>query len=469
MSTPGPRDGQSPGAAGDGGPAAPSIDAIRQCFEGGIPSLLASCAPDGTPNVTYVSQVHYVDSEHLALTFQFFNKTRENVLANPEAVAYVATIETGASYRLRLRYLRTEDRGPLFESMKAKLAGIASHTGMSGVFVLRGADVYRVLEVQRVPGPQAPAVPRGNPMSAVRRISERLAEHSDLGALLDDALAAMEEFLGIRYAKLLLLEAGRNRAPRLYTVATRGYESSGVGSEIAVGEGVIGTAAAFRTPIRIPHFTAEYTYGRAMRDQVVALGRADQLETEIPLPGLPAPASQLAVPIVLGGQLAGVLYAESPEDMRFSYDDEDALVAVATQLGMSIAVLQAAAEAHAEETPAVHAAASPQPGVPAIVRLYRANGSVFIDDDYLIKGVAGAIFSRLVRDYTCQGRTEFSNRELRLDPTIPLPDIGDNLEARLILLQRRLDERCEFLRIAKTGRGRFRFEVRRPLKLVEVA
>jgi adenylate cyclase len=446
----------------------PTLDTIRGCLEGGIPSLMASCARDGVPNLTYVSQVHYVDREHVALTFQFFNKTYENVRANPRAVAYVADPDTGASYRLTLRYLRTEQSGPLFESMKAKLAGIASHAGMSGVFVLRGADVYRVVDVDRVPGPEVAPVPRGNPMSAVRRIAERLAAHSDLGTLLDDTLAALEEQLAIRYAKVLLLEAGRNRAPRLYTVATRGYATSGVGSEILVGQGVIGTAAAFRTPIRISHFSADYTYGRAVREQVVASGLADQLETEIPLPGLPAPASQLAVPIVLGGQLAGVLYVESPEDMRFTYDDEDALVAVATQLGMSIAVLQQAAETQ-EDAPSAAAPPQPEAGAPAVVRLYRANDSVFIDDDYLIKGVAGSIFAKLVRDYTAAGRTEFSNRELRLDPAIRLPDIGDNLEARLILLQRRLAERCSFLRIAKTGRGRFHFDVKRPVRLVEVA
>ena len=81
---------------------------------------------------------------------------------------------------------------------------------------------------------------------------------------------------------------------------------------------------------------------------------------------------------------------------------------------------------------------------------------MFLDDDYLIKGVAGAIFWKLVRDYARGGRTEFTNRELRLDPTIRLPDISDNLEARLMLLQRRLAERAPFLRIEKTGRGRFR-------------
>jgi hypothetical protein len=93
---------------------------------------------------------------------------------------------------------------------------------------------------------------------------------------------------------------------------------------------------------------------------------------------------------------------------------------------------------------------------------------VFIDHDYLIKGVAGAIFWKLVRDYAHHGRTEFSNRELRLAPDIRLPDAAENLEARLILLQRRLTERCDFLRIEKTGRGRFRLAVARPLALEDM-
>ena len=49
-----------------------------------------------------------------------------------------------------------------------------------------------------------------------------------------------------------------------------------------------------------------------------------------------------------------------------------------------------------------------------------------------------------------------------------LPDLSENLEARLILLQRRLEERCPSLRIEKTGRGQFRLHVNRPLTLAEV-
>lgn len=99
------------------------------------------------------------------------------------------------------------------------------------------------------------------------------------------------------------------------------------------------------------------------------------------------------------------------------------------------------------------------------VRHYAADHSVFLDDDYLIKGVAGAIFWRLVQDYVQAGRDSFSNRELRLDPNLCLPELGDNLEARLLLLQRRLAERCACVQMERTGRGRFRLQVSRPLQL----
>ena len=64
----------------------------------------------------------------------------------------------------------------------------------------------------------------------------------------------------------------------------------------------------------------------------------------------------------------------------------------------------------------------------------------------------------------------FSNRELRLAAAeLRLPEITDNLETRLLLLQRRPAERSPHIAIEKTGRGLFRLVVSHPLALVEGA
>ena len=65
--------------------------------------------------------------------------------------------QDGTTYRIDADYLRTGPRAPSSERMKAKLAGIASHTGMSSVFKLRGSDVYAVTAIEQLTWPAAPA------------------------------------------------------------------------------------------------------------------------------------------------------------------------------------------------------------------------------------------------------------------------------------------------------------------------
>ncbi|HWI84129.1 GAF domain-containing protein [Ramlibacter sp.] len=441
---------------------APPLGEIRACFEGAIPAMVATCDPAGMPNVAYISQVYYVDEHHVALSFQFFNKTRQNILANPNAVVLLLHPVTAQFYRLRIRYLRTETGGPLFEGMKAQLAGIASHTGMQGVFRLLGSDVYAVEQVEALPGRSLPPrLPRSGTLGAVRRTSERLARCASLDEALAAVLSSLTDLMDVRHAMVLMLDAATQR---LYTVASVGYATSGVGSEIAIGQGVIGVAARERSPVRIGHMTSAYLYSRAMRSSLEADSPGLGPRTEIPYPGLPQPHSQLAVPISSARGLLGVLFVESPNDLQFGYEDEDALVAIAGHLGAAIELMQALDDA------AEPAAAPPLPaaarGTPLVVRHFASNDSVFVQDSYLIKGVAGAILCKLLRDYLESGRTEFSNRELRLDGSLRLPDVSDNLEARLLLLQRRLAEQSPDLRIEKTGRGRFRLVVLRPVQLV---
>src|SRR5262249_24402217 len=155
-------------------------------------------------------------------------------------------------------------------------------------------------------------------------------------------------------------------------------------------------------------------------------------------PGLAAPASQIAVPIVRGERTIGVLFAESEETMRFGYGEEYALSLVADFLGTLITLLPPEETASQVQAPSARTGAS-EAGGP--VRRYARDDSVFLGHDYLIKGVAGAILWRLVCDYAKSGRTDFNTRELRLDQSLRLPEFAENLDARLVLLRKRLDER----------------------------
>ncbi|GAB2454526.1 hypothetical protein GCM10027082_00920 [Comamonas humi] len=430
-----------------------TLDDIRPCLEGTIPAQIATCAADGTPNVAYLSQVYYVDPGHVALSFQFFNKTRQNILANPEAQLLLLDPQTFAFRRLHIRYLHTQTEGPVFESMRAQLAGIASHTGMAEVFELKGADIYAVQAIEPVAGDTLPPpAPRRGLLGAARRGGEQLAQCRSLDEALAAVVRTLAQDLAIEHALVLLLDAAQQR---LYTVASHGYARSGVGSEIALGQGVIGMAAQARTPVRISHFTTASLYSHTVR-QALADSGGLPAGTDIPYPGLPQPQSQMAVPLLAAGRLLGVVFVESAQESRFGFEDEDVLVSLATHLATTIALLQLGADAAGGPASAAHGGRPP--AVQGLLRAhrYRSNHSVFLNGSYLIKGVAGAIFWKLLHEYLQRGRTDFTNRELRLDAAIGLPDVVDNLEARLILLERRLAEQPLPVRIEKTGRGQFR-------------
>ena len=64
---------------------------------------------------------------------------------------------------------------------------------------------------------------------------------------------------------------------------------------------------------------------------------------------------------------------------------------------------------------------------------------------------------------------DFSNKELRTDPTLRLSTLRDNLETRLLLLRRRLDDRGAAIRLVRTGRGQLRLQVEGTVDVTTVA
>ena len=86
-------------------------DEVKSVMQNGIPAIVATCSADGIPNATIISQVYYVDGTHIALSFQFFNKTIRNVRENPQACVTLNDLEGNTKWILDVRYDHSEIRG----------------------------------------------------------------------------------------------------------------------------------------------------------------------------------------------------------------------------------------------------------------------------------------------------------------------------------------------------------------------
>ena len=442
---------------------------LATCFEGAIPAVIATASADGIPNVTYLSKVRIVDAERVALSNQFFSKTAQNLVENPRADILVIDPRDYDQYRLSLQYERTDRRGPVFDRLRVDVDVAAALEGMQDVYKLRAADIYRVVRIERVPsgkprveGKQFPGARDGLDAGRIAELSTRLGRCPDLDSVVETAVAGLAELFGYEHSLLLLLdEEGR----RLFTIASHGYAFEGVGSEVELGDGVIGLAAERCTPVTLGNLNQASKYSRTVRRAYEERGEVGPGRV-VPVPGLAGAASRCAVPAMALGQLIGVLTVESRDPVAFGPADEAILTVVASILANAI---ESNRTHEREATPAAagpQAAPSVGSGGPSThVRFFAVDGSVFLDGEYLIKGVAGRILWSLLDQHRREGRTDFTNREVRLDPSLDLPSFRDNFESRLILLKRRLDEREAPVRIDKTGRGRFHLRVGNPLQL----
>jgi GAF domain/Pyridoxamine 5'-phosphate oxidase len=444
------------------------LEEIQDCFQGVVPSPVCSVDADGKPNVTYLSIVHYLDERHVGLSRQFFNKTAANVRINPRVQVLVVHPDDGRQFRLGLSYEHTVVEGSLFERVRTQLDAVASQTGMSKVFKLAGVDICEVLNCDQVPS-DADSQPQPVPvvdLLTLDAFSDRIASAGSIDELITNSLDALVDVIGYEHVILLMPDEAHGR---LYTLASRGYPQSGAGSEVRFGEGIIGVAAQRREVVGLASMGADRIYTKAIRSEVEKAGGADDLEHEIEVPGLPNVLSQIVVPVIARDQLLAVLCLQSETAGRFRAADENVLKIAARQIGLSMALLGPAATLEPAITAQIE---EPPPGrsseaVP--IKHYCADDSIFIGGDYLVKGLAGAVLWRLLRIYEQENRVDFTNREVRLDSSLDLPHFKDNLETRLILLRRRLADRCHPLRIENTGRGRFRLVVERPIALQEVA
>jgi adenylate cyclase len=425
------------------------LGSIRAAFQGVIPSPVATASADGEPHSTYLSIVWYVDEERIALSNQFMNTTARNMRENPHVVVRVVDPGTMEEYEITAERVHSEAAGPTFEAMRTQLEAIAAQTGMAGVFRLRTAEILRVTQC-RATRLRSRAALRGitpvvDLLSSLEEFGSRLASAPDLDDVTRIGLEALDDLFQFRHSMLLLADAQHET---LFVVASSGYRPAGIGAEIATNDGLLGVAAIRRRQVRIANVERSRILARA------ATAGAD----EIPLPGLPTAQSVLATPLLMGDQLVGVLYLDSERAGRFGPEDARLVSVVANMFATSIALHSDARDDEPGGTTSIGPALGGT-GRAIIVDVYEQNGSVFFDGDYVIKGVAGRALAAMLEEFERSARTTFSNRELRLNPTLELSPGKDNLEARLLTLRRRLDQRDDPVRLRKAGRGRLRLEL----------
>lgn len=463
----------------------PTLESLATCFQGLYPAQLYTCSSDGIPNAAYLSHVDYVDAEHVALSFQFFNKSRRNIAENPHGLVNVIDPDTGQGWSLRLYYVRSETSGPLFDRMALRIEAIASYCNLKGIFKLRAADVYRVLSIEPMPEESGSVRPELSQhagtldpvftVKALQDLSVRIHGADTLETLVDSILAGLEESFGFKQSMILV---PTEQDGVLVTIATRGYPENGAGAEVRHGEGIGGMVAEARKPIRISGLMRGMLYALAMA-KAAHDPDARRAARRVPVPGLANPESQLGVPLLVRGELVGVLVLESETPYRFHEEDKATIELLGSYLAIAIQNMQwqertadatpegaqvpARSESQRSELP--HGRSNAASNGRREIAYFASDECILVDGDYLIRGLPAKVLWRLLTIRESTGREEFTNRELRLDKSLNLPEWKDNLESRLLLLRRRLEQKCPDIALAPRCRGRFVLRVSGPLTL----
>jgi signal transduction histidine kinase len=153
---------------------------------------------------------------------------------------------------------------------------------------------------------------RAERQAAVLHISRIITSQLSLDDLLRTVVAAIHDRLFYPHIALLLLDPDD---PQTLVLRARGGVYAGVGEyRQSVAQGIIGVAARQRRRVLIDDVRADPRY--------------------IPVPGAPTVRSELAVPVLSGDRLLGVLNIESADPI--GEEDAESIELLAGQLGVAI-------------------------------------------------------------------------------------------------------------------------------------
>ena len=156
-------------------------------------------------------------------------------------------------------------------------------------------------------------------LQAIRNLQQQILEGSnDLDYVLEQILKSMLTLLNVEVGQILLLNESRNN---LIISATTPESKADKGREISVEECVSGFAVKEKKPIRVADVTTEEPYKKVYKSP---RGREGKFHSE------------LAVPLIVRGNVTGALSIEHEAVNHFSKNAEDLLVTIANITALAI-------------------------------------------------------------------------------------------------------------------------------------
>ncbi len=157
------------------------------------------------------------------------------------------------------------------------------------------------------------ALSRLRELETLHRASEIAVRFTDFDALVEQIIRLLQGEPAFQYVALFLVDPVDPDVLVRYRAGKREEEALRA-DRLRLGEGVVGRAAATRSPVLVPDVQADEGY----------------------LPRIPQTRAELAVPLLLSDRLIGVLDVQSPEPGAFREDHVRMLSALAGQLAIAL-------------------------------------------------------------------------------------------------------------------------------------
>jgi len=122
---------------------------LQGAFQGIFPGVITTVSKENIPNLSYISQVHYIDNEHLAVSWQFFNKTCKNIQDNPNFSVVVTSPTTFSMWKIDLNFIESLTEGDLFDEIEMALEAIASIYKVEDIFKLQAIMIGKIVSIEQ--------------------------------------------------------------------------------------------------------------------------------------------------------------------------------------------------------------------------------------------------------------------------------------------------------------------------------